>query len=52
MKQLCLIGTVGNNLAVVQIPTDWSIEEAKNMLAMSLRVFNKERESKGVIKYV
>lgn len=41
MKQLCLIGTVGNNLAVVQIPTDWSVEEAKNMLEMSLKMFNK-----------
>lgn len=41
MKQLCLIGTVGNNLAVVQIPTDWSLEEAKNMLEMSLKMFNK-----------
>ena len=49
MKQLCLIGTVGNNLAVVQIPTEWSLEEAKNMLAMSLRVFNKERENKEFI---
>lgn len=41
MKQLCLIGTVGNNLAVVQIPTDWSVEEAKNMLEMSLKMFDK-----------
>lgn len=41
MKQLCLIGTVGNNLAVVQIPTDWSVEEAKKMLEMSLKMFNK-----------
>ena len=41
MKQLCLIGTVGNNLAVVQIPTEWSVEEAKNMLEMSLKMFNK-----------
>lgn len=41
MKQLCLIGTVGNNLAVVQIPIDWSVEEAKNMLEMSLKMFNK-----------
>ena len=41
MKQLCLIGTVGNNLAVVQIPTDWSVEEAKNMLEISLKMFNK-----------
>ena len=32
MKQLCLIGTVGNNLAVVQIPAEWSVEEAKKML--------------------
>lgn len=41
MKQLCLIGTVGNNLAVVQIPTSWSVEEAKNMLEMALKMFNK-----------
>ena len=44
MKQLCLIGTVGNNLAVVQIPTGWSVEEAKNMLEMSLKMFNKCKE--------
>lgn len=41
MKQLCLIGTVGNNLAVVELPTTWSVEEAKNMLEMSLKMFNK-----------
>lgn len=45
MKQLCLIGTVGNNLAVVQIPTEWTTEEAKNMLEMALRVFNKEKSN-------
>ena len=45
MKQLCLIGTVGNNLAVVQIPTEWTTEEAKNMLEMALRVFNKEKNN-------
>ena len=44
MKQLCLIGTVGNNLAVVQIPTGWSVEEAKNMLEMALKMFNKCKE--------
>lgn len=43
MKQLCLIGTVGNNLAVVQIPTEWSIEEAKNMLEMALKMFNRHK---------
>ena len=49
MKQLCLIGTVGNNLAVVQIPTAWSVEEAKNMLEMALKVFNRERENKEFV---
>ena len=49
MKQLCLIGTVGNNLAVVQIPTAWSVEEAKKMLEMSLKVFNGERTNKELI---
>ena len=49
MKQLCLIGTVGNNLAVVQIPTAWSVEEAKSMLEMTLKVFNEERTNKEFI---
>ena len=49
MKQLCVIGTVGNNLAVVQIPTAWSVEEAKNMLEMALKVFNEERTNKEFI---
>ena len=49
MKQLCLIGTVGNNLAVVQIPTAWSVEEAKKMLEMALKVFNGERTNKEFI---
>lgn len=43
MKQLCLIGTIGNNLAVVQIPTEWSVEEAKNMLEMALKMFNRHK---------
>ena len=49
MKQLCVIGTVGNNLAVVQIPTAWSVEEAKNMLEMALKVFNEERVIKEFV---
>ena len=49
MKQLCVIGTVGNNLAVVQIPTAWSVEEAKSMLEMALKVFNEERENKEFV---
>ena len=49
MKQLCLIGTVGNNLAAVQIPTAWSVEEAKSMLEMALKVFNEERENKEFV---
>ena len=49
MKQLCLIGTVGNNLAVVELPTTWSVEEAKNMLEMALKVFNEERENKEFV---
>lgn len=43
MKQLCLIGTTGNNLAVVQLPTEWSVEEAKNMLEMALKMFNRHK---------
>lgn len=49
MKQLCLIGTVGNNLAVVELPTKWSVEEAKSMLEMALKVFNEERTNKEFI---
>ena len=49
MKQLCLIGTVGNNLAVVELPTAWSVEEAKSMLEMALKVFNEERENKEFV---
>ena len=49
MKQLCLIGTVGNILAVVQLPTTWSVEEAKSMLEMALKVFNEERTNKEFI---
>ena len=49
MKQLCLIGTVGNNLAVVELPTTWSVEEAKSMLEMALKVFNEERTNKEFI---
>lgn len=45
MKQLCLIGTIGNNLAVVQIPTEWSVEEAKNMLEMALKMFNRHKNN-------
>lgn len=45
MKQLCLIGTVGNNLAVVQLPTEWSVEEAKNMLEMALKMFNRHKNN-------
>ena len=32
MKQLHLIGTTGNNLCLVQIPTSWSQQEVKEML--------------------
>ena len=49
MKQLCLIGTVGNNLAVVELPTTWSVEEAKSMLEMALKVFNEERTNKEFV---
>lgn len=49
MKQLCVIGTVGNNLAVVELPTAWSVEEAKNMLEMALKVFNGERTNKEFV---
>ena len=49
MKQLCLIGTVGNNLAVVELPTAWSVEEAKSMLEMALKVFNEERTNKEFV---
>ena len=49
MKQLCVIGTVGNNLAGVELPTAWSVEEAKSMLEMALKVFNEERTNKEFI---
>lgn len=45
MKQLITIGTIGNNLAVVQIPTEWSVEEAKNMLEMALKMFNRHKNN-------
>ena len=44
MKQLHLIGTTGNNLCLVQIPTSWSQQEAKEMLERALLVFMQEQE--------
>jgi hypothetical protein len=44
MKQLHLIGTAGNNLCLVQIPTSWSQQEVKEMLERALLVFIQERE--------
>lgn len=45
MKQLHLIGTTGNNLCVVQIPTGWSVEETKEMLEQALLVFVEEQHN-------
>jgi hypothetical protein len=44
MKQLHLIGTAGNNLCLVQIPTSWSQQEAKEMLERALLVFTQEKD--------
>jgi len=44
MKQLILIGTVGNNLLTIQIPTNWSLEEAKTMLEQTLLEFEKQKK--------
>ena len=44
MKQLHLIGTTGNNLCLVQIPTSWSQQEVKEMLERALLVFMQEQE--------
>lgn len=45
MKQLIVIGSTGNNVCMVQIPTSWSLNEAKNMLEKALLQFedNKSR---------
>lgn len=43
MKQLILIGTAGNNLLTVQIPANWSLEEAKAMFEKTLLEFNQHR---------
>lgn len=45
MKQLHLIGTAGNNLCLVQIPTSWSQQEAKEMLEKALLVFMQEKDN-------
>lgn len=45
MKQLHLIGTTGNNLCLVQIPTSWSQQEAKEMLERALLVFMQEKDN-------
>lgn len=45
MKQLHLIGTTGNNLCLVQIPTSWSQQEAKEMLEKALLVFMQEKDN-------
>lgn len=44
MKQLHLIGTTGNNLCLVQIPTSWSQQEAEEMLERALLVFMQEQK--------
>ena len=44
MKQLHLIGTTGNNLCLVQIPTSWSQQEVKEMLERALLVFMQNQE--------
>lgn len=45
MKQLHLIGTTGNNLCLVQIPTSWSQQEVKEMLERALLVFMQEKDN-------
>lgn len=40
MKQLHLIGTTGNNLTVIQVPTHWSINEVKEMFEKALLLFD------------
>ena len=47
MKTFVLIGTTGNNLLVVQIPTAWSVEEAKKVLENALLSF-KEQKDKNI----
>lgn len=44
MKQLVLIGTTGNNLAVVQLPTNWSIDEARQILEYALLKFDESKK--------
>lgn len=44
MKVLNLIGTTGNNMCLVQIPTSWSQQEVKEMLERALLVFMQEQE--------
>lgn len=45
MKQLIVIGSTGNNMCMIQIPTSWSLNEAKDMLEKALLEFegNKTR---------
>lgn len=45
MKTFVLVGTTGNNLLVVQIPTAWSVEEAKRVLENALLNFQEEKET-------
>ena len=44
MKKIIVIGTTGNDMLVVQIPTAWSIEEAKSMLEKALLDFNDSKK--------
>lgn len=46
MKQLIIIGSTGNNMCVVQIPTSWSLGEAKDFLEKALLQFE-ENKARG-----
>lgn len=39
MKQLLLYGSTGNNVCVIQIPTNWSVDEAREFLEKALLEF-------------
>lgn len=44
MKTFLLVGTIGNNLLVVQIPTAWSVEEARKVLENALLSFKEQKD--------
>lgn len=46
MKQLIVIGSTGNNVCMIQIPTSWSLNEAKDMLEKALLQFEDNKSRK------